>query len=194
MTKNGWIFHIYATYYNGSYLIGNTEVTVQVVINLHAIFCTFWVCLRMLDHLYYYSEERVRIAVSWLTGLPAIRLIQNRISSVRDAGGGGRSAACSARSPLLLVKSGKNCWCGGTGPGAPDQIIQLYQNYSVNLLRKMCNQVTIKLNSVHILQMVKITRWFLIPNSMNSKSVKIRKGVANQSQIKYQNTNNQLWL
>ena len=116
------------------------------------------------------------------------------VSSVRDAGGGGRSAACSARSPLLLVKSGKNCWCGGTGPGAPDQIIQLYQNYSVNLLCKMCNQVTIKLNSVHILQMVKITRWFLIPNSMNNKSVKIKKGVANQSQIKYQNTNNQLWL
>ena len=29
----------------------------------------------MLDHFYYYSEERVRIAVSWLTGLPAVRLI-----------------------------------------------------------------------------------------------------------------------
>ena len=41
MTKNGWILHIYATYYNGSYLIGNTEVMVQVVTNLHAIFCTF---------------------------------------------------------------------------------------------------------------------------------------------------------
>ena len=27
----------------------------------------------MLDHLYYYSEERVRIAVSWLTGLPDVR-------------------------------------------------------------------------------------------------------------------------
>ena len=54
---------------------------VQVVTNLHAIFCTFWVCLRMLDHLYYYSEERVRIAVSWLTGLPAVRLIQNQGNS-----------------------------------------------------------------------------------------------------------------
>ena len=81
MTTNCWIFHIYATYYNGSYLIGNTEVMVQVVTNLHAIFCTFWVCLRMLDHLYYYSEERVRIAVSWLTGLPAVRLIQNQGNS-----------------------------------------------------------------------------------------------------------------
>ena len=54
---------------------------VQVVINLHAIFGTFWVCLRMLDHLYYYSEERVRIAVSWLTGLPVVRLIQNQGNS-----------------------------------------------------------------------------------------------------------------
>ena len=44
-------------------------------------FCTFWVYLRMLDHLYYYSEERVRIAVSWLTGLPAVRLIQNQGNS-----------------------------------------------------------------------------------------------------------------
>ena len=81
MTKNGWILHIYATYYNGSYLIGNTEVMVQVVTNLQAIFCTFWVCLRMLDQFYYYSKERVRIAVSWLTGLPAIRLIQNQGNS-----------------------------------------------------------------------------------------------------------------
>ena len=35
----------------------------------------------MLDHFYYYSEERVRIAVSWLTGLPAVRLIQNQGNS-----------------------------------------------------------------------------------------------------------------
>ena len=77
----GFFTFMLPTYYNGYYLIGNTEVMVQVVTNLHAIFCTFWVCLRMLDHLYYYSEERVRIAVSWLTGLPAVRLIQNQGNS-----------------------------------------------------------------------------------------------------------------
>ena len=39
--KNGWILHIYGSYYNGSYLIGNTEVMVPVVNNLHAIFVCF---------------------------------------------------------------------------------------------------------------------------------------------------------